>query len=187
MLNPTVNRSSALNNGYQVVLQSQEFHLKPFIFSPFAPEPPVTRHLCGFTSLVLLIVMSSVLTGKDSFISSNLWRRTDDERWWLVCFSQGGHRKGKKTMTQWMEKSNPKILLKAFPETSSSEMKPSKWPAKGKKRGEGVDARKGKIDGRREWNAFWECLKSGTQYFTEIFLHLERKATNGLSYKQRFG
>ena len=49
-----------------------------------------------------------------------------------------------------MEKSNPKILLKAFPKTSSSEMKPSKLPAKGKKRGEGVDARKGKIDGRRE-------------------------------------
>ena len=118
MLNPTVNRSSALNNGYQVVLQSQEFHLKPFIFSPFAPEPPVTRHLCGSTSLVLLIVMSSVLTGEDSFTSySNLWRRRDDERWWLVCFSQRGHKKGKKTMTQCMEKSNPKILLKAFPET----------------------------------------------------------------------
>ena len=62
MLNPTVNRSSALNNGYEVVLQSQEFHLKPFIFSPFAPELPVTRHLCRSTSLVLLIVMSSVLT-----------------------------------------------------------------------------------------------------------------------------
>lgn len=182
MLNPTVNRSSALNNGYQVVLQSQEFHLKPFIFSPFAPELPVTRHLCGSTSLVLLIVMSSVLTGKDSFTSSNLWRRRDDERWWLVCFSQGGHRKGKKTMTQWMEKSNPKILLKAFPKTSSSEMKPSKWPAKGKKKGGGGGCKKRQNRGEERMKCFlrmpeirnsifyWNIFASGTEGHKRLVL-----------------
>ena len=164
MLNPTVNRSSALNNGYQVVLQSQEFHLKPFIFSPFAPELPVTRHLCGSTSLVLLIVMSSVLTGKDSFTSSNLWRRRDDERWWLVCFSQGGHRKGKKTMTQWMEKSNPKILLKAFPK-----LLPLKWSLVSDQQKEKKGGRGGCKKRQNRWEERMKCFLRMPEIRNSIF------------------